>query len=492
MSAYATLAKRFRRLAVLGDAQSILSWDDQVMMPSGAAEARGEQLSELAALSHQLLCAPEMAELFAKAEDETLVGWEAANRREMKRQWQRATLLPETLVAALTRASHASENAWRVARPANDFAAFAKHFGVLLPLLREKAQLLGEALGLSPYDALLDGYDPGMQRETIDAAFAPLRQWLPGLISEVVEKQRGQAVILPQGPFPVAQQRALGLRLMTALGFDDTRGRLDVSAHPFCGGGTEDVRITTRYNEAECLQAQFGVLHETGHAIYEQQLPRAWQFQPVGEARGMSLHESQSLFMEMQVARSAAFARFAAPHFAEALGAQEAFTADNLYRLATWVKPGLIRVSADEVTYPAHILLRYELETSLLDDSLKLADLPGAWADGMQRFLGIRPGDDKDGCLQDVHWPGGDIGYFPTYVLGHIIAAQLKAAMLRDLPDFDAKVEAGDFAPIRHWLGQKVHAHASRLSTPDLLREATGEGLNPAHYEAHLRARYSG
>jgi carboxypeptidase Taq len=487
-SAYKQLEQRFRRLYVLRDAQGILHWDDQVIMPSGAAEARGEQLAELAALSHEMLSDAQNAALLAQAESESLDPWQQANLREMQRQYRRATALDAKLVAALTKASHASESAWRVARPKNDFASFAQHFGALLPLLREKAKALAGALQCSEYDALLDGYDPGMTSAAIDTAFAPLRAFLPGLIAEAVEKQRGRATQKIEGPFPVAQQKQLGERLMQAIGFDTARGRLDVSVHPFCGGATDDVRITTRYREDEALQAQFGVLHETGHALYEQQLPKDWRFQPVGEARGMSLHESQSLFVEMQIARSLPFARFAAPHFSEAFG--RSISAEQIYAQATRVQPGLIRVSADEVTYPAHILLRYKLEKALLADELKIADLPGAWAEEMQSLLGLTPPDDKDGCLQDIHWPGGDIGYFPTYVLGHMIAAQLKAAMLKDVPDFDTRVEQGDFTPIRQWLGEKAHSQGSRYGTMELLQKATGEALNPAHYEAHLRKRY--
>jgi carboxypeptidase Taq len=486
--AYKQLEQKFRRIAVLRDAQGILSWDDQVMMPAGAAEARGEQLSELAALAHGLLTAPEIGELLGAAESETLDAWQAANRREMQRQYRRATALDESLVAALTKASHASENAWREARPKNDFESFAKHFGMLLPLLREKAQALSEKLECNAYDALLDGYDPGMTSAAIDTAFAPMRTWLPTVIQQAVEKQKSQKTEALEGPFPVAQQKALGEILMRAVGFDAARGRLDVSAHPFCGGATDDVRITTRYNEDEAMQAQFGVLHETGHAIYEQQLPKEWHFQPVGEARGMSMHESQSLFVEMQIARSKPFAHFAAPHFSKAFGRM--ITAEQIYANATRVKPGLVRVSADEVTYPAHILLRYKLEKALLADSLKVKDLPGVWADEMQALLGLKPDSDKDGCLQDIHWPGGDIGYFPTYVLGHMIAAQLKAAMIKDIPDFDDRVTHGDFIPIRAWLGDKVHRQGSRYGTMALLEQATGEALNPVYYEKHLRERY--
>jgi len=281
------------------------------------------------------------------------------------------------------------------------------------------------------------------------------------------------------------------VKLMERIGFDFDHGRLDISLHPFCGGTPDDVRITTRYEESDFQRALQGVLHETGHAMYERGLPEAWRRQPVGRARGMSLHESQSLLVEMQVCRSREFQRFAAPILRAAFGASgPEWDAENLYRLGTRVERSFIRVDADEVTYPAHVILRYRLERALLAGDLALKDLPAAWNDGMKALLGIVPPDDRRGCLQDIHWYDGAFGYFPTYTLGAMTAAQLFDAAKRADPAILSGIERGDFAPLMAWLRANVHGKASRFSTTEIIAQATGKPLDPAVFEAHLRARY--
>jgi carboxypeptidase Taq len=278
---------------------------------------------------------------------------------------------------------------------------------------------------------------------------------------------------------------------MRAVGFDFERGRLDISHHPFCGGSAGDIRITTRYDEADFTSSLMGVLHETGHAMYEAGLPEAWRYQPVGGALGMAIHESQSLLIEMQVCRSRPFLTYAGPLMQKAFdGSGPAWELENLYRLYTRVEPGFIRVDADEVTYPAHIILRYRLERALIAGDLALADLPGAWNDAMKELLGIVPPDDRLGCLQDIHWPGGDFGYFPTYTMGAIAAAQIYAAARRENPDVEAHIAKGEFGPLMGWLGEHIHAQGSRQVADDLLTAATGSALDPKVFEQHLRERY--
>ena len=281
--------------------------------------------------------------------------------------------------------------------------------------------------------------------------------------------------------------------MMEAVGFDFGHGRLDVSFHPFCGGVPEDVRITTRYDEADFLSGLMAVLHETGHAMYERGLPAKWRLQPVGEAGGMALHESQSLLIEMQAARSPAFIAFMAPLAREAFEAEgPAWEVDNLIRHYHRVERGLIRVDADEVTYPLHVILRFRLERALIAGDLALDELPGAWNDGMESLLGVMPPDDSQGCLQDIHWYDGAWGYFPTYTLGALAAAQFFDAARRDLPEIPEALARGDFAPLMTWLREKVHGAAARLSSDALLEEATGRPLDPEVFKAHLRARYLG
>jgi carboxypeptidase Taq len=316
--------------------------------------------------------------------------------------------------------------------------------------------------------------------------------FLPEFLGRVLEHQARQgAPVSARGPFSIPSQKALGEKLMAILGFDFSHGRLDTSLHPFCGGTPDDVRITTRYNEDQFADALMGVVHETGHALYERGLPVAWRRQPVGQARGMALHESQSLIIEMQAARSSSFCRFLSPILNQTYpGNEAAFAPENLTRLYTRVKPSFIRVEADEVTYPAHVILRYRLEQALIGGDLALSDLPGAWNDGMRQLLGVNVTNDREGCLQDIHWYDGLFGYFPCYSLGAMIAAQFFDAALRDVPGIPAAIESGDFTPLVGWLRRHVHGLGSSLTTPEIVRAATGKSLDAGIFRRHLERRY--
>ena len=493
MSAYRDLERRFQRISALGQAAGMLHWDMAVLMPRGGAAARAEQLAALRLTCHEMLTDPALADLLAAAEFETgLDDWQRANLREMRREWTHATALPGRLVEALSKARNACEMRWREARPAKDFAQVAPHLAELLALTREAAAATAEKIGTSPYEALLDRFEPGARTERIDRLFDDLATFLPGFLPRVLERQAqlGQPRA-PRGPFAIAAQRALGERLMRTLGFDFENGRLDVSLHPFCGGVPEDVRITTRFADDDFAQSLMAVLHETGHALYEKGLPTAWRNQPVGEARGMALHESQSLIIEMQACRSREFLGYAAPLMRDAFAADgPEWHADNLYRMATRVERGLIRVDADEVTYPAHVILRYRLERALLAGDLAIADLPAAWNEGMRALLGIVPPDDGVGVLQDIHWYDGAFGYFPTYTMGALAAAQLFAAARRAEPGIPAAIGRGDFSPLIAWLRVNVHQKGARLFTDELLVEATGAALGTETFKRHLERRY--
>jgi carboxypeptidase Taq len=412
----------------------------------------------------------------------------------MQRLYLHAAAVPGDLVEANSRAVSRAEMAWRSARKASDFGMLKPHLAEVLSLQRQIGQAKGEALGLSPYDALLDSYDPGLRQATIDPLFDDLRAGLPALIREVQAHQAERPPVEPlRGPFPVEVQQRLGEGLMQAVGFDLSRGRLDVSLHPFCGGSTGDVRITTRYDEASFVGALMGVLHESGHALYEQGRPEEWRRQPVGLTRGMTLHESQSLLIEMQAGRSREFVTYLAPLLREAFGGTgSAWDAENLHRIYTKVEPGFVRVDADEVTYPAHILVRYEVERALIENQLAIEDLPEAFNAGVRDVFGLEVPNDRLGCLQDIHWPGGAWGYFPTYTLGAMAAAQLFDAACRAEPDILPSLSTGDFTPLREWLRANVHAKGSLLSTDELLKAATGQPLTAEMYQRHLRRRYLG
>jgi len=490
---YPQLETRFARLTALGDAEGMLHWDMAALMPPGGAEARAEQLAALKTVRHEILTAPEMADLLAGAEaTPDLDPWQRANLREMKRIWTQATALSEELVEALSRAESACEMVWRRARAEADFKAVLPSLERLLDLVREGARAKSEKLGLGPYDALLNQYEPGGSADSIDAVFADLEDFLPPFLARVLERQAEKpAVHVPEGPFPASVQRGLGLQLMEALGFDFEHGRLDESLHPFCGGTPDDVRITARYDESDFTSGLMAVLHETGHALYERGLPKNRRGQPVGKARGMSVHESQSLLVEMQVCRSADFLTFAAPIMRAAFdGAGPAWETENLYRHYSRVEPGFIRVDADEVTYPLHVILRYPLERAMIEGGLEARDLPGAWNEGMKKLLGLTPPDDGLGCLQDIHWYDGAWGYFPTYTLGAMTAAQIYRAACDADPAIPAGIPKGDFRPLFAWLGEHIHGQGSLKTGPELLTQSTGRPLDASAFKAHLERRY--
>ena len=491
--AYDTLTRTYARLHRLGHLQSLAGWDQAAKMPPKGNAARAAALAEMAALLHRLRTDPALAETIARAEQEALSDLQRANLREIRRDWQRANALPESLVQRRQLAGSRCEHAWRVQRPANDWTGFLGNFREVVAIAREEAALLSERSGLSRYDALMDRFEPGMTAATVDRLFGELRRWLPGLIGRVCERQGRDALIEPVGPFPVDAQRRLCERVMQLLGFDFDAGRLDVSTHPFCGGVPEDVRMTTRFSEDDFLGSLLGTVHETGHGRYEQNLPREWLGQPVAEARSMALHESQSLSFEMQLGSHPGFVAHLAPLLVEAFGAQPAFEPGNLQRLMTRVEPGLIRVDADEVSYPAHVILRYEIERPLIEGEIEPEDIPALWDAKMLELLGLDTrGNYKDGPLQDVHWSEGGFGYFPCYSLGAMFAAQWFAAMRRGMPDLDARIAAGDFGVVFDWLRTHIWSQASRWTTDELATRASGETLNPAHFKAHLQARYLG
>ncbi|MEQ0580965.1 carboxypeptidase M32 [Pantoea dispersa] len=490
-AAYQELSRTFQRLARFGHLGAIASVDMQTTMPSGGSQARGEAMAELSVFMHELLTDKRLGGLFDAAGQESLNDVEQANLGEMQRAWRQATLLPASLVEAKSLAGSRCEHAWRSQRPANDWQGFSANLKEVVKLSREEAQLRADALGVSRYDALLDVFEPGMTSAQLDSTFGDLKSWLPDLLQKAVARQQATPIAQPVGPFAIESQKQLGLSVMATLGFDFNHGRLDVSAHPFCGGVPEDVRITTRYNENDFLSALMGVIHETGHARYEQNLPQQWRGQPVALARSTAMHESQSLFMEMQLGRSHAFLQHIHPQVVALMGDQPALERNNFIRLTQRVKPGFIRVDADELSYPAHVILRYEIERALIEGEIEVEDIPALWDEKMQQSLGIDTrGNYRDGCMQDIHWTDGAFGYFPTYTLGAMYAAQLFQAVKRAIPQVDELIQQGELQPVFDWLQQNIWQHGSRFPTQQLLINATGEALNPHYFRHHLEQRY--
>jgi carboxypeptidase Taq len=495
--AYEKLQARFRQISNLSNARDILSWDEAVMMPEGSGPSRNDSLADLSTLIQGLSVSPEIGLWLeaAESDDASLSSWDRANLREMKRVYVENTAIPMDLTQKLVRARLKGEQMWRALRPQNDWPALLPIFREVLNLTREMLAILGEKTGLSLYDAALSQFCNGLTTDAIEPLFGEIENFLPSLIQQVVEKQKREKALVSEGTFPMAAQKRLALEIVRDLGFSFQQGRLDESHHPFCGGHPRDIRMTTRYDEHDFLSALYGVVHETGHALYDQHLPQDWISQPVGEAAGMAIHESQSLLIEMQVSRSREFMEFIAPSIRKHLGPftknPESLETENLVALVTRVKPDFIRVDADEVTYPAHIILRFQLERALIEGSLLPEDLPSAWNEKMQSYLGLSTtGNDRDGCLQDVHWFSGDFGYFPAYTFGAVIAAQFFNKISKDVPSAKNDILTGNFAGIRNWLKEKVWSQGRRLDTLTLVKEASGQNLSVKSFKEHLVSRY--
>lgn len=491
-SAYASLTQHYQKIHNFSHLGAITGWDQAAMMPAGGNEARSNAMAELSLHIHQLSTDEKLAELFDQAKDESLNTEQTASLREMQRNWQLSTVLPEDLVTAQSLAGSKCEHAWRSQRGENNWEGFEKNWAEVVKLSQEEAQIRAAATNTTPYDAMLNLYEPGTTSASLDNTFNDVKTWLPDLINQVIAKQSTEQFIQPTGSFATSKQKALGLEVMQLLKFDFNHGRLDESMHPFCGGVPQDVRITTRYSEDEFVQSLMGIVHETGHARYEQGLPKQLAGLPAGEARSMGIHESQSLFFEMQVGRSEEFiahlSRLAGQHFSDHDSAL--FGQENFQKLYTRVKKDFIRVDADELTYPAHVILRYEIERDLMNGNIKHTDVPELWDAKMQQYLGLSTkGNYKNGCMQDIHWTDGSFGYFPSYTLGAMYAAQFMAAMKQTV-DVSGAVNSGDLSPIFTWLGDNIWSKASLLNTDDLVKQATGDTLNAAHFKQHLETRY--
>lgn len=490
---YKQLEMEWQRLHAFGGALSLLRWDAAVMMPRGSAAVRGEQLAAIETEQHAILTSPRVSRLLdrAQAHTELLDDWQRANLRQMRHQRDRAIATPVSLIARLARATSVAEVRWAEAREKKDFALFAPCLEEVLVLVRDQAALLGQALDLSPYDALMDGYTPGMRSAQVDGIFRQLSRRLPSLIREAIERQAGTPALPLGGRFTPARQRALIVEVMKAFGFPFDRGRLDESDHPFSEGVAGDIRVTTRLDPADPFKGLLAAVHETGHALYALGVPPQWQGQPVGTQRGMALEESQALFIEMIVCRSRAFLTWLRPLLEKHLGVSgPEWEPANLYRQLTRVRRGAIRVDADELTYPMHVLLRYAIERDLLDGKLAVRDLPDAWDRGMRDRLDVTPADAAEGCLQDVHWAHGAFGYFPSYAIGAVIAGQLFEHMRASVPDLPAQIEQGRFSVVTGWLAKQVHSAAARLSPPELVQSITGRPLSAAPALRYLEARY--
>lgn len=493
--AYTELVEHLQKVALLGSCASVLGWDEQTYMPPGGAEHRSNQLGLLAGLVHEQATAPVIGELLAEIEANPPVeppdAPRSVNVRETRRDYERATKLPRRLVEELSRVSTLSQQAWIEARKKSAFKEFLPWLEKIVALKREEAEAIGYAGGV-PYDALFDNYEPGMTAARVTQLFGPLRDGLVTLIAAIRESGRHPDRSIIERNYPVDAQKSFSVAAARQIGFDFQAGRLDEAAHPFCSGfGPGDVRLTTRYDPHHFPGAFFGTLHEAGHGIYEQGLDRAAFGLPMGSPTSLGIHESQSRLWENFVGRSKPFWKHFYPMARTAFDAALGGVSESeFYRAINDVQPSFIRVEADEATYNLHILLRFELEQPLVSGDLQPADVPAVWNETFTRFFGITPPDDAQGCLQDIHWSGGGIGYFPTYTLGNMYAAQFFDTASKTLGDLPARFATGDFAPLKNWLGTNIHQRGKQYPADRLVEVVTGSPLSHVPLLKHLHDKF--
>jgi carboxypeptidase Taq len=489
--AYAELIRRVKDYNLLASCGALLGWDERTYMPHEGSAHRAEQMALVARLTHEMATAPRLGELLAEVEGRALDEDAAANVREIRRSYDRAVKLPPDLVEELARTTTRAQQVWQEARSANDFATFRPWLERIMALKRREADALGYKE--SPYDALLDEYEPGATTAEITQVFAALRDDLVPLVQAILGSGRKAPHDILEREYPVEAQRAFGEAAAKAIGFDFRAGRLDVTTHPFCSGiGPGDCRITTRYNPRHFNESFFGVLHESGHGVYDQGLVPEQFGTPLGTFVSLGIHESQSRLWENQVGRGRPFWEHFFPKAKEAFPAALADVSLDRWLFAiNDVRPSFIRVEADEATYNMHIILRFELEQALVSGDLKPADAPAAWNEKFKQFFDLTPPNDAQGCLQDIHWSMGGLGYFPTYTLGNLYAAQLMEAARRDLGDLDADFRKGEFGRLKGWLNEKVHRPGQRWRAGELCRRVTGRPLSHKPLIAYLRAKYA-
>ncbi len=492
--AYQELSGLLRTAELLGSCASVLSWDEQTYMPKGGAEHRANQLSLLAGLAHEQRVSPRIGELLSELEQSGQLGDPdgdvAANVREARRSFDRATKLPRRLVEEISHTTTLAQQAWVKAKEDSEFPVFLPWLEKMIGLKREEAQAIGYGKGI-PYDALLDDYEPGMTSADVAAVFQPLREELVRLVAAIQASSQKAPVEILERFYPVTAQMVFSEGASKRIGFDFQRGRIDKSAHPFCSGfGPGDCRLTTRYHDHHFPSAFFGVLHESGHGIYDQGLPSEQFGLPLGQAVSLGIHESQSRMWENFVGRSRSFWQYFFPYAQQAFpAALKDVSVDDFHFAVNDVRPSFIRVEADEATYGLHIMLRFELEQKLIAGDLEPKDVPGAWNELFEKSFQLTPPNDAQGCLQDIHWSGGLLGYFPTYALGNLYAAQLFDAAQKELGNLPEQFAKGEFAPLKTWLNEKIHRHGRRYPARKLVERVTGKPLSHVPFINHLAAK---
>ncbi len=493
--AYDMLCAFSRETATLGSVEYLLGWDQETYMPDGAVDSRASQRALIAGMLHDRKTSDQMGDLIAACESDADLLADpavAADIREYRRDYDLATKLPTALVRELHEVGCKAQAVWRDARANNDYASYAPTLEKLIALIRRKAECLAAPGDGELYDALLNEYEPGAKAADIEAIFTPLAQQLSELNAELAHNGTPPDTACLDLQIPEANQHAFGQFILKSIGFDLNCGRLDTTTHPFCEGvAPGDTRLTTRYRDEHFTDALYGTMHEAGHGIYEQGLPKDHHFgQPRSEAISLGIHESQSRMWENAVGRSLAFWQWALPHARKTLGPALAnCTPEQLYRAVNTSRPSFIRVEADEATYNLHVMLRFDIERAIIKGDLGVNDIPGAWNETFKRYLGLDVPSDTKGCLQDVHWSFGAIGYFPTYCLGNLYAAQFWETINQQIPDLDEQIARGEFGTLRRWLNDNIHAHGRQYRAGELCEKITGKPLSAQPLLAQLATK---
>ncbi|MBI4212504.1 MAG: carboxypeptidase M32 [Deltaproteobacteria bacterium] len=479
-------------LSALSGAMGLLGWDQETMMPKKATEARSEQISALAGVLHERATAKQLGDWLheLRANSSELSADEQPCVREWLRDYEKSVKIPPELAKELAKTTSLSQHAWAEARKKSDFAAFAPWLKKVVDLKRQQADALGYE-GVR-YDALLDNYEPRMTVKELDPIIEGVRQGLVPIVAAIHESKKKITNVLITKKYPEAQQEKLCREVVVAMGLDGDMSRMDRSTHPFCGGThATDVRITTRFSEKWLPAALYGAIHEAGHGLYEQGVDPKYYGTPLAESISLGIHESQSRLWENLVGRSEPFSRYLFPKLKKYFpSVVRSANAQKFYEAINTVKPSFIRVEADEVTYNLHVVLRYEIERALIGGDIQVKELPGVWNDKMQTYFGIRPKKDADGVMQDVHWSAGLFGYFPTYLLGNLYAAQWWEKIQKKIPDLNQQIAKGKFLVLREWLRENIHRHGRRYSASELVERVTGKSLTAEPFLAYLHAKY--
>lgn len=488
---YQKLIKKIKRIKNIDHANSILTWDQQVMMPEGGVEARSSQKSFLSGLAHKLLREKEIGKLIKKLEKEALENTQKSVIREIKREHEKARKVPVELMEKISKRSSKSVDVWERAKQKSDFSSFAPELDKIIELKRKYANHINPEK--DPYKVLFDDYEPYIKFDTVETVLNNLKKKLPKLIKKIFNSETNIKTDTFKGEFSPKKQEKIARKVVEDLGFDFKHGRFDTSTHPFTIGNQYDSRITTRYNEKNISEGLTSTIHEFGHSLYDLNLPKKYYGTPLGSARELSIHESQSRLWENHIGRSKGFWKFLLPYLKKEFPKQfKNISPKDCFESINQVKErNPIRVDADELTYHLHILLRFEIGRSLINREIKVKELPEYWNNKMEKYLGFRPENDAKGCLQDIHWAWGDFGYFSTYSMGSMIAAQLYGTISSEIQDLEEKIKNGNFKTLRNWLKEKIHRHGQKYKTEELIKNATGEKPTADYFLDYIKEKYS-